>query len=105
MSPAPSLLTLLLSLLAPHQTLSTSVCGVTYIKPDNVDNDTRIVGGYEAVPGSWPWQAYLVYQGDFVCGGTLISDQWVLSAGHCFFGGEDPKDWTIVLGEFDDSVV
>jgi len=87
-------------------------CGITYIEPDNVENTfrgagngSRIVGGYEAVPGSWPWQAYLIYDGYFTCGGTLISDQWVLSAGHCFFGGEDPKDWTIVLGEFDDSVV
>ena len=35
----------------------------------------RIVGGYEAVPGSWPWQAYLKWRGDFNCGGTLISDQ------------------------------
>jgi len=87
-------------------------CGINYISPDNVDNTfkgshdgERIVGGYDAVPGSWPWQAYLIWQGTFVCGGTLISDQWVLSAGHCFFGGENPADWTIVLGEFDDSVV
>merc|ERR1711892_1177822 len=85
-------------------------CGITYIEPDNVENTfkgagngSRIVGGFEAVPGSLPWQAYLIYDGYFTCGGTLISNQWVLSAGHCFFGGEDPKDWTIVLGEFDDS--
>ena len=64
----------------------------------------RIVGGYEAVPGSWPWQAYLKWQGGFTCGGTLISDQWVLSAGHCFYGGEEPGDWEIVMGEHDDTI-
>ena len=66
---------------------------------------SRIVGGYEAVPGSWPWQAYLKWKGSFTCGGTLIHPQWVLSAGHCFYGGEDPEDWIIVLGEHDDTIV
>jgi len=79
-------------------------CGINYIEPDNVGNTTRIVGGFEAVPGSWPWQAYLKWKHSFTCGGTLIHPEWVLSAGHCFFGGEDPKDWQIVMGEHDDSV-
>ena len=79
-------------------------CGITYIEPDNINNASRIVGGYEAVPGSWPWQAYLKWKGGFTCGGTLIHPQWVLSAGHCFYEGEDPADWEIVLGEFDDTV-
>ena len=79
-------------------------CGINYIEPDNVGNTTRIVGGFEAVPGSWPWQAYLVWKGSFVCGGTLIHPEWILSAAHCFFGSENPHDWQIVLGEHDDSV-
>ena len=79
-------------------------CGINYIEPDNIDDATRIVGGFEAVPGSWPWQAYLLYQGSFTCGGTLIHPQWVLSAAHCFYGAEDPAEWEIVLGEHDDTV-
>lgn len=45
----------------------------------------RIVGGNNAGLGSWPWQAALYKEGEFQCGATLISDRWLLSAGHCFF--------------------
>ena len=79
-------------------------CGITYIEPENVENTTRILGGFEAVPGSWPWQAYLKFQGEFYCGGTLIHPEWVLSAGHCFAGFENPEDWQIVMGEHDDEI-
>ncbi|EDO26255.1 predicted protein, partial [Nematostella vectensis] len=44
----------------------------------------RIVGGEETVPGAWPWQAALVFNGSQVCGGTLISRGWVVTAAHCF---------------------
>jgi len=80
-----------------------SECGINYIEPDNVGNTTRIVGGFEAVPGSWPWQAYLIWRGSFECGGTLIHPEWVLSAGHCFYGEDDPAVFQVVLGEHDDS--
>jgi len=89
-------------------------CGINYIEPDNVENTTfkastpGIVGGYEAVPGSWPWQAYLIYKGKFACGGTLISSKWVQTAAHCVFEGSHkpphPQDWEVVLGEFDDTL-
>jgi len=86
-------------------------CGINYIEPDNVDGTYRgtsngsIVGGYDAVPGAWPWQAYLLWEGSFFCGGTLIADQWILTAGHCCYDGLDPGPYTVVLGEYDDRVV
>src|SRR5438876_204414 len=46
----------------------------------------RIVGGHNAGPHEWPWQVHLLIKrdnGNFLCGGSIISDQWVLSAGHC----------------------
>ncbi|XP_066499784.1 elastase 2 [Hoplias malabaricus] len=47
----------------------------------------RVVGGDDVRPNSWPWQVSLQYlsSGNYyhTCGGTLISNQWVLTAAHC----------------------
>ena len=45
----------------------------------------RIVGGDIAQAGSWPWMAALSYLGEFMCGAALISDRFLLTAGHCLF--------------------
>ncbi|KAJ8913218.1 hypothetical protein NQ315_016161 [Exocentrus adspersus] len=44
---------------------------------------TRIIGGDEVVPTSVPYQAAVLLNGTFVCGGSLISTKVVLTAGHC----------------------
>uniref|UniRef100_A0A8C5N5B7 Zgc:165423 n=1 Tax=Gouania willdenowi TaxID=441366 RepID=A0A8C5N5B7_GOUWI len=62
-----------------RETLSQlSVCGKPAL-------NTRIVGGQTAPAGSWPWQASL-HEFSHFCGGSLINNQWVLSAAHCFQG-------------------
>ncbi|KAK2848575.1 hypothetical protein Q5P01_008409 [Channa striata] len=58
-------------------TLLTPVCGNPVYK-------NKIVGGQDAVPGSWPWQVALFRSGSLFCGGSLISNEWVLTAAHCF---------------------
>lgn len=45
-------------------------------------DDDRIVGGYECPKNSVPYQVSL-FTGYNFCGGTLLSDEWVLSAAHC----------------------
>jgi len=60
-------------------TRTTTECGLPSIPPDT---SSSIIGGKDAIPYSWPWQVALFY-GSFTCSGTLISNQWVMTAGHC----------------------
>lgn len=43
----------------------------------------RILGGSEAQPHLRPYMASLQLDGEHICGGFLIAEQWVLSAAHC----------------------
>merc|ERR1712024_88811 len=42
-----------------------------------------IVGGDEAVPHSHPHQVGLFIDDMYFCGGSLISDEYVITAAHC----------------------
>uniref|UniRef100_A0A8C1BSJ5 trypsin n=1 Tax=Cyprinus carpio carpio TaxID=630221 RepID=A0A8C1BSJ5_CYPCA len=46
-------------------------------------DDDKIVGGYECTPHSQPWQVSL-NSGYHFCGGSLVSEYWVVSAAHCY---------------------
>ncbi|XP_026989276.1 transmembrane protease serine 6 [Tachysurus fulvidraco] len=62
---------------------------------------TRVVGGVNATEGEWPWQASLQISGQHICGGVLISPQWVVSAAHCFNDDRlySPSVWTVYVGK------
>lgn len=46
--------------------------------------EPRIVGGKEAWPHSWPWQVVLSFANMPACGGAILSQYWIITAGHCF---------------------
>ncbi|KAE8631042.1 hypothetical protein XENTR_v10001054, partial [Xenopus tropicalis] len=57
--------------------------------------EDKIVGGTNAVLGSWPWQAALV--SNYLCGASLISNTWLVTAAHCIVTN-DPNSYTVRLG-------
>lgn len=44
--------------------------------------ENRIVGGFVTTIEKNPWQVSLQYSGHY-CGGSVISNKWVISAAHC----------------------
>ncbi|XP_048021697.1 granzyme B(G,H)-like [Megalobrama amblycephala] len=76
---------LLLASLLPHLTFTARV-------------NVGIVNGTEAKPHSRPYMVSLQKNRNHICGGFLISDQFVLTAAHCWNGKEV---LTVVVGAHD----
>ncbi len=62
----------------------------------------QVVGGVNANKGEFPWQV-LIYPGSFQCGGSLINENWVVTAAHCLYDNNgrlfDEDEISVVLGE------
>ena len=52
-------------------------------KRDTIPVQKRIIGGSLSSAGEWPWVVAVQVGGKVICGGTIISDHWVVTAGHC----------------------
>jgi len=58
--------------------------------PQLANLGARVVGGRDSKPDTWPWQTHLTICGKWygyiecnVCGASIISPTWLLTAAHC----------------------
>lgn len=74
------------------------VCGKRFEKPPS--RLRRVVGGREATPNTWPWQALVLFSDPkHICGGTLVKRNWLVTAASCFDGfPERTAEWSVRLG-------
>jgi len=47
------------------------------------EQHNRVTGGSPAVQGQFPWQAAIIIDYNYFCGGCLIGDTKVLTAASC----------------------
>merc|ERR1712062_943487 len=52
-------------------------------------------------PGRWPWQASLQDHENHFCGAAIISDRWLLTAGHCIWPQGFFSEYSVVIGLYD----
>merc|ERR1712001_734886 len=58
-----------------------ATCGI-----EGPPSKDRIVGGFEAEENQWPWQVALFIGNAWFCGGSIISENYIMTAAHCADG-------------------
>ncbi|XP_032751786.1 ovochymase-2 [Rattus rattus] len=79
-------------------------CGKSLVKPwpqNYFSLFSRIVGGSQVKKGSYPWQVSLKQKQKHICGGTIISSQWVITAAHCMANRNIALTLNVTAGEHD----
>ncbi len=88
-----------------------AICTLAAMSPlavaSSSDVQTRIIGGADALPGSWPSFASLTIfvpnEGWYMCGGTLITPTVVLTAAHCVAGASAQNSVVSIGGTAQDA--
>ncbi|XP_039386736.1 serine protease 27-like [Mauremys reevesii] len=75
-----------------RQRTATHCCGKSLVSG-------RILNGQDAKAGAWPWQVSVQRNRSHICGGSLISESWVVSAAHCFKLPVVNSTYWVQLGE------
>lgn len=56
-----------------------------------IQRSGRIVGGEDADISDYPWQVALMIGNQQFCGGSIIHEEWILTAAHCVADGIQPE--------------
>ncbi|KAM4820101.1 serine protease 27 [Thomomys bottae] len=87
----PALLLLLWLMLGDEASTPPPACG----RPRRL---SRMVGGEDALEREWPWQVSIQRNGSHLCGGSLLTPRWVLTAAHCFSNTSETSPYSVLLG-------
>ena len=72
---------------------SQAACGCS----SNAVSVNRIVGGENATKAAWGWVASIAIGGTYLCGGSILSKSWIITAAHCV-SGVVPSQVTVYVG-------
>ncbi|XP_034101562.2 trypsin alpha-like [Drosophila albomicans] len=56
---------------------------ILIISVDSYYVDNRIIGGQDVTIEEAPWQIALLLNNEFICGGSIYSELFVITAAHC----------------------
>ncbi|XP_058405783.1 serine protease 52-like [Diceros bicornis minor] len=59
-------------------------CGQRIRTKSEKSETLKITGGEPADIIDFPWQVSILHQGSHLCGGSILSEWWILTASHCF---------------------
>ncbi|XP_036189748.1 serine protease 46-like [Myotis myotis] len=58
----------------------------------------KMVKGKLVEAGKWPWQVSILFMGMYICSGSIIHHQWVLTAAHCLERSLDASKYSVIVG-------
>ncbi|XP_017780627.1 PREDICTED: trypsin-2-like [Nicrophorus vespilloides] len=77
--------------------VSALVAAVSAANPRIPQLDGRIIGGQDVNIEDYPYQSSLLFFGGHVCGASILSDRFVLTAAHCT-QGSTPNELSVRAG-------
>ncbi|KAA0715972.1 Transmembrane protease serine 3 [Triplophysa tibetana] len=84
--------------ISPNYTSTKQVIKIHSITNIRPQFSARIVGGNLSIEGQFPWQVSLHFENKHLCGGSIISSYWMLTAAHCVYGFAYPTFWSVHVG-------